>query len=130
MATELKRLNVTVAKTNERGLTTREHGPTTWFTVSKYPEGAPKPAIPPPGTECIITVDPRGFLAAVEQVEPPAVQAHDRHINDVDSAPTRDVVITRLACVKAASNFAAGRAEIKSSDVLTIAANFEGWVTR
>jgi hypothetical protein len=37
-------------------------------------------------------------------------------------------VISRLALIKAAACFAAGRTDIKSSDVLLIAKSWERWV--
>jgi hypothetical protein len=42
----------------------------------------------------------------------------------------RETAITRLAVLKAAAEFAAGRPEIKSGDVLAIAARWEAWVAR
>jgi hypothetical protein len=42
----------------------------------------------------------------------------------------RDAVITRLAVLKAASEFAAARPNLKSGEVLAIAATWERWVNR
>jgi hypothetical protein len=42
----------------------------------------------------------------------------------------RQAVITRLACLKAAAEFAAARPVLKSGDVLAIAASWERWVCR
>jgi len=43
---------------------------------------------------------------------------------------SREATITRLACSKAAAEFAASRPDAKSADVLKIAEAWEGWVNR
>ena len=53
--------------------------------------------------------------------------AEDTHHNPVAG---RETAITRLAVLKAAAGFAAGRADLKSGDVLAIAERWEAWVTR
>lgn len=42
----------------------------------------------------------------------------------------RDRTITRLAVLKAAAEFAAARPQLKSGDVLSIAASWERWINR
>lgn len=42
----------------------------------------------------------------------------------------RDRAISRLACLKAAAEFSAMRPEIKSADVVTIAARWLVWVEK
>ena len=44
--------------------------------------------------------------------------------------PAKDRTITRLAVLKAAAQFGASRPDLKSADVLRIAASWEAWVNR
>jgi hypothetical protein len=73
------------------------------------------------------TPDRQGFVRAVQA---------DGVLPPVDAAPrsvpgaTRAVTITRLAVLKAAAEFAAGRHNVKSGDVLRIAASWERWINR
>ena len=70
------------------------------------------------------------------KASPPEVAAHLEglfHEDPTDgqaATTTRDTMITRLACRKAAVKFLAPREEAKSTDVLTVAAKFEEWVNR
>jgi hypothetical protein len=44
--------------------------------------------------------------------------------------PTRETVISRLACLKAAAAFMATREGAKSADVLAVAASWVAWTRR
>jgi hypothetical protein len=69
-----------------------------------------------------LTLDGQGFVRTVA----PA-QASDHHQGH---AAGRETAITRLAVLKAAAAWSAGRTEIKSGDVLKIAERWEAWVSR
>ena len=107
-----------VAAVNPNGI--RLEGRERWLNFSKF-----APGLTPPrrGQRVTVQLDKAGFVRAIETAaggshqEPPA-------------GPTKDQTITRLACLKAASEFSAGRADIKSGDVLRIAESWEGWITR
>jgi hypothetical protein len=92
---------------NERGL--RLDGE--WYNVSKF-----RPLdLPPVGSTVRITVDPKGFLSAVEvlsDLAPAPIMAQD----------------SRLAVLQAAAAFGASRPDLKSSDVLKIAESWLAWV--
>ena len=107
---------------NPKGI--RLAGADGWLNFSKFAAGL----VPPMrGQAVTLTLDRQGFVRSVEIIE-----------NDSGASPaprgvpgaTRDVTITRLAVLKAAAEFAAGRPEIRSGDVVKIAASWERWVTR
>ena len=91
-----------------------------WLNWSQY--GPPLPR-PERGRRVGVTVDGKGFIKALELVDGAA---------DAPQCPTagRETAITRLAVLKAAAEFAAGPADIKSGDVLAIAERWEAWVRR
>jgi hypothetical protein len=119
---------------NDHGFQTHED-PGRWFNLSRYV--TPAPIIPPRGTAVRLTIDGSGFVRAIEplslQGEAPVVP-HETRQEAVGAAqhpsPTREVVISRLAVLKAAAAFCAARPDLKSSDVLRVAESWEAWITR
>jgi len=91
-----------------------------WRNYSKW---APNLTPPPRGAYVAVQLDKSGFVRAIE-----AAENHSQ--TESFSGPTKDTTISRLAILKAAAEFSAGRADIKSGDVLRIAESWEGWVTR
>ncbi len=89
-----------------------------WHNFSRFAEN-----IQPPerGQSVSLTLDKSGFVREVI-VEGGSAAA--------PKSGQRDQVISRLAILKAAAEFAAGRPEIKSGDVLRIAESWERWVGR
>jgi hypothetical protein len=62
-----------------------------------------------------------------------AVNAAEAEVGSVslkDSMTMKDALILRQTCIKAASEFAASRPDLKSTDVLKIAECWERWVVR
>jgi hypothetical protein len=120
-----------VVSVNDRGL--RLDGHPDWYNCSKF---APPIVLPERGETVTVTVDSKGFLRSCETVS--GVSPTNGAYAPVRSATgqqtasggTRDQTITRLAVLKAAAEFAAGRHDVKSGDVLLIAASWERWVTR
>jgi hypothetical protein len=98
-------------------------GAADWLNFSKY---APDIVPPRRGQTVTVTLDRQGFIRAMDASGTPQQPTSARQ------APTgqREATIMRLACLKAASEFAAARPQLKSGDVLKIAASWERWVTR
>jgi hypothetical protein len=89
-----------------------------WLNISKY-----RPLDPPVvGSRVRCEIDTRGFIHSLEVLE--AAQTGSQ------SAASRDERITRLAVLRSAVQLAAGRPDVKSTDVLRIAELFEEWVNR
>jgi hypothetical protein len=107
-----------VLSVNDKGL--RIEGRDGWVNFSKFARDLEPPSR---GAAVALTLDGQGFIRRVEAAEhaPGSHQAH---------AAGRETAITRLAVLKAAAEFAATRREIKSKDVLAIAAAWENWVCR
>jgi len=118
-----------VTSVNERGL--KLDGHESWYNVSRF---APSFELPERGATVTVTVDAKGFLRSCEIVDGPApiAGASDAvaHAQTRSEPSQRDTTITRLAVLKAASEFAAGRPELKSGEVLKIAESWERWVNR
>lgn len=118
-----------VASVNERGL--RLAGHESWYNVSRF---ASSFELPERGATVTVTVDAKGFLRSCEIVDGPAPirGASDASAarTELSGASARDVTITRLACLKAAADFASGRHDLKSGEVLRIAESWERWVNR
>ena len=81
-----------------------------WVNLSKF---GTRPELPEVGAHVRAEVDNKGFLKSIDVLEQSATSA-------------REQTIARLTVLKAAAHFAAGRADIKSGDVLRIA---EAWLT-
>jgi hypothetical protein len=103
---------------NERGI--RVAGE--WRNLSKF-----RPLeLPAVGAEVTLGLDPKGFITTLE--------VNDQGVGLMPpvngAAPARERTIARLTVLKAAATFAAGRGDIKSSDVLRIADSWLQWVGR
>jgi hypothetical protein len=113
-----------VRSVNDKGL--KLDGYDSWFNISKFAVGV---VLPERGASVTCTLDKAGFLRAVELADGsvPAV----RGASDAPAVPSqRDRTITRLAVLKAAAEFGAARPNLKSGDVLAIAATWERWINR
>jgi len=108
-----------VASVNPKGL--KLEGRESWLNFSKF---APDVVPPSRGQAVSITLDRGGFVRAIESANGVS------RILDTNAGPSKDTTITRLAVLKAAAEFAAGRPDVKSGDVLAIAERWEAWVTR
>jgi hypothetical protein len=90
-----------------------------WRNVSKF-----RPVdLPPVGSTVRADIDDKGFLKTIEVL--------DEHTSVTASVSQRDRQIARLAVLKAAAAFCAGKAlntDVKSSDVLAIAESWLKWV--
>ena len=113
-----------VVSVNERGL--KLDGHESWFNISKWAKDV---VLPERGQTATCTVDASGFLRACTIATAPGTTMSQ---NGVESATSghKDRTITRLAVLKAAAEFGASRPELKSGDVLKIAASWERWVLR
>jgi hypothetical protein len=86
-----------------------------WYNRSRFhPVDLPKA-----GAEVVLAVDDKGYIHSVEPLE----DGEEMPFVSAESA-------TRLSVLQAAANFAAGRSDIKSSDVLRIAEVWLEWVER
>jgi hypothetical protein len=91
----------------------------TWLNVPKY-----RPLDPPiVGSRVKCEVDSRGFIHSLEVLE-------SAQTGSQGTESTRDERITRLAVLRSAVQLAAGRPDVKSTDVLRTAELFEEWVKR
>lgn len=119
---------------NERGI--RVCGE--WHNVSKF-----KPLeLPDVGAQVALGLDPKGYITTLEvlDVERKATDCGFRSggklATSVGNFPQqcpradshRDQTITRLSVLKSAAAFAANREDIKSADVLRIAASWLAWI--
>lgn len=118
-----------VVSANPKGI--RLDGHDEWLNYSKFATDI----IPAErGQSVTVTVDSKGFIRTLQPLDGPDATngAHDAvRAAQTRAAPSaRDTAITRLAVLKAASEFAAARPMLKSGDVLMIAASWERWVNR
>lgn len=99
-----------------------------WLNWSRY---ATSPVAPEKGETITVVVDKQGFVRHVEGSvatnghAPARIDAQGR-----SGGTDKDRTITRLACLKAAADFASSRHDLKSGEVLRIAESFERWVNR
>jgi hypothetical protein len=114
-----------VRSVNDKGLKLAGHE--SWLNVSRF---AVNVVLPERGETVACTLDKAGFLRAVGPADG-AVPAPIRGASDAPAAPSmKDRTITRLAVLKAAAEFGAARPNLKSGDVLAIAASWERWIMR
>lgn len=118
-----------IAAANVKGIRLEDH--TEWLNYSKFATDI----IPAErGQTVTVTVDAKGFIRTLQPLDGPApiAGASDApRVAQSRSEPSqRDVTITRLAVLKAAAEFAAGRHDLKSGEVLKIAESWERWVNR
>ena len=78
---------------------------------------------PSKGSVVALQLDGQGFIRRVEAAEG-TPERHQTH------TAGRETAIARLAVLKAAAEWSAGRTEIKSGDVRKVAERWERWVTR
>ncbi|HZO28002.1 MAG TPA: hypothetical protein VFH48_18655 [Chloroflexota bacterium] len=123
-----------VVSVNPKGV--KFDGHVDWFNLSQFARNI----VPPMrGQHVTLTLDRQGFVRECTA----GVTAKTDETPDVDRAygapPTaktdetrgaRDRTLTRLAVLKAAAEFAASRPQLKSGEVLKIAASWELWVNR
>jgi hypothetical protein len=107
-----------VLSVNEKGL--RLEGRDGWLNFSKFAQDLVPPSR---GALVALSIDKSGFIRRVEAVE----GASDRQQAHTAG---RETAIIRQTCLKAAAEFAASRPQLKSGDVLKIAASWERWVLR
>jgi hypothetical protein len=118
----------TVRSVNEKGL--KLDGYDSWFNVSRYAVGV---VLPERGETVACTLDKAGFLRAVGPADgatPTAPPVAAARATTAAAPSVKDRTITRLAILKAAAEFGAARPNLKSGDVLAIAASWERWITR
>jgi len=109
-----------VGSVNDKGIKLEPHGE--WFNWSKW---ATAPVTPERGQQVVLSLDKAGFIRHCELVDGSAQISPS-----VARTSDKERTITRLAVLKAAAEFGASRADLKSGDVLTIARSWEAWVTR
>ena len=116
-----------VRSVNDKGL--KLEGEDSWLNFSKYAVGI---VAPERGAAVALTLDTAGFIRGVESLDAlPAPVSGASDATALPAAPsTRDRTITRLAILKAAAEFGAARPNLKSGDVLVIAATWERWINR
>lgn len=113
-----------VASVNEKGI--RLDGADSWLNFSKYAVGL---VAPEKGEAVTVTLDRAGFIRCIVR-EGGASGASAARPSSSAPPAERDRTITRLAVLKAAAEFGASRPELRSRDVLAIAASWEWWVLR
>jgi hypothetical protein len=118
--TATTRVRGIVASVNERGLKLQGHAD--WLNFSQW-AGAIVP--PARGQAVTVTLDGQGFVRAVEPAE--SCRARDTL---QDAGRSKDTLITRQTCVKAAAASCAARPDLKSADLLAPAGRPEAWVGR
>ena len=110
-----ERLVGTVEAVNERGV--KIGG--AWRNYSRW---AGELAPPQRGTHVAVRLDAQGFVREIA----PA----DAGSTPVEPGPSKDTLIIRQTCVKAASEYCASRPDLKTSDLFTLAERMEAWIVR
>lgn len=114
--TQQRTVSGTVEAVNPKGVKVNGE----WMNWSKWAED---PTPPERGQHVTLTLDKAGFVRSVETDGAATTTAQQ-------PAGQKDRIISRLAILKAASEFAASKPEAKSTDVLKIAEAWEAWVYR
>jgi|SRR5579859_2327329 len=115
----------TVIRANERGLMLS--GRDGWLNVSKYADGL---ALPPAGVQVTIGLDKAGFIRAIH-ADGPAQAAPDAPTATSAPPASRETAITRMACLNTATAIGATwQRPLAASEVMALAGELEGWVTR
>jgi len=112
-------LRVAVTAVNPKGF--KLEGQADWLNFSKFAADLVPPAR---GQVVAVHLDKSGYVRAIA----PAGDVTTTVV--ISTGPSRDVTITRLAVLKAASVFAASRPELRSADLIALAERMEAWVTR
>jgi len=114
-----------------------------WRNFSRYAKAGAIASVEP-GVRVECQLDNAGFLRVMTLTKSSVTRSEpEEDINPADGttadAPPvslkdtftmKDALILRQTCIKAAAEFAAGRPDIKSSDVLKIAECWERWIVR
>jgi hypothetical protein len=104
-----------VEAVNERGV--RVQGD--WYNVSHF-----RPVqLPEQGVLVRLEVRPNGFIKSLQ-----VLKANYEEIRNLPAQASRDDRISRLAVLKAAAYFGASRPDMRSADVLKVAASWLAWV--
>ena len=98
-----------------------------WRNFSQFARDLVPPAR---GNVVTLTLDRQGFVRAVETTGVAQESAGANRAAPGPQSAARDRTITRLAVLKAAAEFATARPQLKSGEVLKIAASWERWVNR
>ena len=114
-------VNGTVSAVNPKGIKLAPQDE--WFNLSKWAEEV---TMPERGQEVTLTLDKSGFVRGVASTS----RAPQPIAGGSAERSEKDRTITRLAVLKAAAEFGASRPELKSGDVLLVAASWERWVLR
>jgi len=155
MAQQLETIGGTIERTNDHGFTLS--GRPGWLNISKYAD--PVPTIPAAGTWVVVAIDKGGFVRSIQIAATSAAPLDDGpepidYLDEIADEPrgqhvaemrervanerpaTREEVITRLACLKAATHLAvtalpADMDAVTMTDAtLRIADRLEAWATR
>ena len=110
-----ERLVGLVEAVNERGV--KIGG--AWRNYSKW---AVNLTPPPRGAHVAVAVDGQGFVRSIELAEAGSPTG--------EAVPSKDILIIRQTCVKAAAEFCASRPDLRSADLLALAERLEAWITR
>jgi hypothetical protein len=114
-----------VRSVNPKGLKLEGHED--WLNFSKF---ATDLVVPERGAAVTLTLDKSGFIRRVDAADGAEVTMTQNAAPGASSSTHRDRTITRLAVLKAAAEFGAARPNLKSGDVLAIAASWERWINR
>jgi hypothetical protein len=114
-----------VVSVNDNGLRLADRDG--WLNYSKYAVGI---VAPTKGQTVTLTLDRAGFVRAVAPADGSEVTPMQQGAQNASSSQQRDRTITRLAVLKAAAEFGAARPQLKSGEILAIAASWERWVNR
>jgi len=114
-----------VSSVNPKGV--KLEGQADWLNFSKFATDI----VPPGRGESVtLTLDRQGFVRGVTAADGSLPSAAPQSAPQSAQSSQRERTITRLAVLKAAAEFGAARPNLKSGDVLAIAATWERWVNR
>lgn len=136
MSAPMQKVVGQVEATNDKGVKVDGQ----WHNYSKF---AAAEALAPAqaGQWAEISIDSSGFVRSLVVAqksptpaatdEPAPIDSYEEVMSSVEhTALSKDALIVRQTCLKAASEFAVNRPDVKSSDVLKIAECWERWVWR
>lgn len=131
MAKQLDIITGLVERISDKGTGCKVNGE--WANASQYAN--PPIEMPKVGQRVNLDVErtDRGiWIQAVEVLDGGQIHQlpQQRRGGGGGRSPAELRDIRRLSVLKAAAGFAASRPDLKSADVLTIAANWEKWITR
>ena len=102
-----------------------------WWNFSRFAE-VDRPDRGQQVEMLVDATDKGNFIRALRIMDEPAMHQNGSSTNSppVTEPPTKDRIISRLALIKAASEWLAPRPETQVEDILTAAEAFEEWVLR